>query len=76
MDTRLPLAGEFARFADITDRRIIFNAVMVPIVERELRELWLRHQVHTGKCKSTGAGCNELVKSKLRTKVRLKWRKR
>ena len=24
---------------------------------------------------STGAGCNELVKSKLRTGVRLKWRK-
>ena len=31
---------------------------------------------HTGKCKSTGAGCNELVQSKLRTGVRLKWRKR
>ena len=31
---------------------------------------------HTGKCKSTGAGCNELVRSKLRTGVRLKWRKR
>ena len=32
--------------------------------------------VHTGKCKSTGAGCNALVQSKLRTRVRLKWRKR
>ena len=34
------------------------------------------HLHHTGKCKSTGAGCNELVPSKLRTGVRLKWRKR
>ena len=33
-------------------------------------------RIHTGKCKSTGAGCNELVQSKLRTGVRLKWRKR
>ena len=33
-------------------------------------------QLHTGKCKSTGAGCNELVQSKLRNGVRLKWRKR
>ena len=31
---------------------------------------------HTGKCKSTGASCNALVKIKLRTGVRLKWRKR
>ena len=35
-----------------------------------------RYHPHTGKCKSTGAGCNELVQSKLRTGVRLKWRKR
>ena len=41
-------------------------------------ELLMRHleRVHTGKCKSTGAGCNELVQSKLRTGVRLKWRKK
>ena len=32
--------------------------------------------IHTGKCKSTVAGCNELVQSKLRTGIRLKWRKR
>ena len=31
---------------------------------------------HTGKCKSTGASCNALVQIKLRTGVRLKWRKR
>ena len=40
------------------------------------RPVQLQKQAHTGKCKSTGAGCNELVQSKLRTGVRLKWRKR
>ena len=32
--------------------------------------------IHTGKCKSTGASCNALVQIKLRSGVRLKWRKR
>ena len=52
---------------------MIFAVVLSGMV---YMKLFKSEQSHTGKCKSTGAGCNALVQSKLRTGVRLKWRKR